>query len=84
MEHPPLDHAVRGRGLKLIGHEGGRTELYDLAEDPGEAEDVAPTRPTEAGALRAVLDAHVAGSEIQAPALDPATRDVLRALGYIE
>ena len=84
MENPPLDHAVRGRGLKLIGHGDGRAELYDLAADPGETEDATTARPTDANALRTILDAHVAGRAIQAPSLDPATQDALRALGYIE
>ena len=84
MERPPLDHAVRGRGRKLIAHEDGSSELYDLLGDPAETSDIAPALPAEARALRAVLDAHVTGSAIQAPALDPATQDALRALGYLE
>ncbi|MFH1470069.1 MAG: sulfatase [Pseudomonadota bacterium] len=84
MERPPLDYAVRGRGRKLIGHEGGRSELYDLCVDPGETVDMAAERPAEASALRAILDAHVSGSEILAPSFDPATRAALQALGYLE
>jgi arylsulfatase A-like enzyme len=49
--------AIRDKDLKLIEwQEDGRVELYDLAADPGEAKDLAPTRPAEVKRLRAKLD----------------------------
>ncbi len=45
--------AVREGDLKAVHFfEGGRTELYDLARDPGEARDLAGERPEEATRLR--------------------------------
>jgi arylsulfatase A len=50
--------AMRRGDLKLIEFfEDGRTELYDLANDPGEAHDLAATRADEAQELRAALQA---------------------------
>jgi arylsulfatase A len=50
--HTPSS-AVRAGDLKLIEWYGdGRTELYDLAADPGETRDLAPTRPAEVERLR--------------------------------
>ncbi len=85
MADPPLDHALRGRGRKLVAHEDGTAELYDLERDPGELLDVAPLRKDEAAALQAVLATHLeGGTEIHAPSMGEATQEALRALGYIE
>ena len=84
MERPPLAHALRGHGRKLVAHADGRSELYALDQDPGELVDLAPERPDEARALRTVLETRVAGAEVQAPAMDAATQEALRALGYVE
>jgi arylsulfatase A-like enzyme len=49
--------AIRRGDLKLIEFfEDARTELYDLAADPGESDDLASERSDEASALRAALD----------------------------
>jgi arylsulfatase A-like enzyme len=85
MDDPPIDHALRARGRKLIAHEDGGAELYDLNEDPGETRDIAGSRPDEANALRSVLAEHLEGrAEIKAASQDQATQDALRALGYID
>ena len=85
MEDPPLDHALRARDLKLIAHEDGGAELYDLTLDPGETRDVAAERAGEAQALHSVLADHLEGrAEIKQASSDQATMDALRELGYIE
>jgi choline-sulfatase len=85
MEDPPLDHALRARDRKLIAHEGGTVELYDLLLDPGETRDLALERTDEAAALQQVLGAHLeGGAELKAASSDQGTQEALRALGYIE
>jgi arylsulfatase A-like enzyme len=50
--------AIREGGWKLIEHlEDGRTELFDLAADPGERTDVAAAEPGRAATLRGKLEA---------------------------
>jgi hypothetical protein len=46
------DHFVPadGGGLRYVPE--ARVEMYDLADDPSEANDLAPSRPREAAALR--------------------------------
>ena len=85
MDDPPLDHALRARDRKLIAHEAGGAELYDLVLDPGETSDLAAERADEAAALGQVLSAHLAGgAEIKSASSDQGTQEALRALGYIE
>ncbi len=86
---------LREGSLKLVETSKGEAFLYDLATDPGETRDHAAARPAELARLRArmeeirtglglpALDAPLAmGAE--APELDAATREQLRALGYAE
>ncbi len=97
---PPLpaitEHGVRARvtgdRLSLVV-EGDRTELFDLAADPGEERDLARSRPGEAAALAALLDAHRARPRAASAAasarprvreVDPAVRESLRSLGYLD
>jgi arylsulfatase A-like enzyme len=50
--------AIRAGGWKLIeSYEDGTVELYDLARDPAERNDLAAAEPERAGALRARLAA---------------------------
>ena len=75
---------------KLVLHlDDERVELYDLASDPGERNDLAAQRPDEREALLAELRdwtrAAAALDPDRAPIeLDAETRDSLRQLGYIE
>jgi arylsulfatase A-like enzyme len=98
--HPLMRPAERFRSyrvgpLKLIETTAsGAAFLFDLAADPGEERDVAAARPGDLARLhdelatwrRALglpaLDAPVDGEP--APPLDPAARERLRALGYVE
>lgn len=59
-------------------------ELYDLAADPGETRDLAAAHPERLAAARARLAAWQRGAAAapDGEALDPATRERLRALGY--
>ncbi|WP_187283207.1 sulfatase [Streptomyces sp. t39] len=53
--------AVRSGRHKLVRHfRDGRTELYDLAHDPGETTDIAARHPGLTRALRGRLEAHIA------------------------
>lgn len=65
-------------------------ELYDLASDPGEREDVRAEHPEIARELEAAL-AHwqkttpsYRKTEAEAPRVDDRTREMLKGLGYIE
>ena len=66
-------------------------ELYDLANDPGERENLFDSEPVIAESLKTVLLDWIAGGG-PTPALpdtgvvevDRATRDALRALGYVD
>lgn len=79
---PPTDHALRGQGRKLVLHEGGAAELYELSTDPGETRNLAPNEVSDA--MRALLDARVKGATVASPELDPGTRSMLEALGYVD
>ncbi len=86
---------LRDGDLKLVSTSLGQDLLYDLATDPGETRDIAAERPEALREMRArmesvsarlnlpALDAPLAVGE-DAPELDEATRDRLRALGYME
>ncbi len=81
-EDPPIDHALRGQGRKLIRHLDGREELFDLTADPGEAVNLAPGGVSEGE--RALLLGRSSGARSARPELDPETAAMLRALGYTE
>jgi arylsulfatase A-like enzyme len=86
---------LRDGDLKLVSTSLGQDLLYDLAADPGETRDIAAERPEALREMRArmqsviasldlpALDAPLAVGE-DAPELDEATRERLRALGYME
>lgn len=63
------------------------TELYDLKADPGEKNNLAPTRPDLVALVRARLDAFVKRTEIALPGAGQQAGqdqvDMLRQLGYI-
>jgi arylsulfatase A-like enzyme/Tfp pilus assembly protein PilF len=79
-------HAVRIGNERYI--RAPRPELYDIAVDPRELDDLAATRPDRVAALDEALGEILAASEAMAPPveaspLDGETEAMLRALGYI-
>ncbi len=72
---------VRDGGLKYI--DLPLPELYDLAADPAESHNLAPSRPQELERLHAFLQAFQARDRGPAPEREsPETLERLRALGY--
>ena len=71
----PMDH------MPLV-HE----ELYDLDNDPHEHHDLLPQAPPILDGLRQQLAAWTAASSaaLPPPTINPADRERLRALGYVE
>jgi len=62
--------------------EAPRSELYDLAEDPGEKKDLAPALPPPFRAMR--IEMEKLRSEFRAPgAVDPEAAKQLASLGYL-
>jgi arylsulfatase len=85
-----LFSVVVGR-FKLIVHDPpGTRELYDLAADPGERENLSGQRPELDARLLALIEAqrmHAQQSgrtSTTTLTLDPALRQALEALGYVE
>jgi arylsulfatase A-like enzyme/Flp pilus assembly protein TadD len=78
------------RGLQAGNYrliDGPKPELYDLAKDPGELQNLFEQKPAVAGELRAqlagVVQKYSAGTETaQKTSLDPAMAERLQALGY--
>jgi hypothetical protein len=74
---------------KLVREDSGgtRTELFDLGRDPAEAHDLTALLPKRAGYLLSLLWANereeVRPSHVKAEP-DPALRERLRALGYVQ
>ena len=89
-ETPPIDHALRAEGHKLISlapradQAAGTEQLYDLSADPGEIRPI-PEGQGPAAAMRAQLDAALqGGGQVQEAQSDMETVEALRALGYTE
>jgi arylsulfatase A-like enzyme len=86
--------AYRVASRKLIEASPGTPHLFDLARDPGETQDLAANEPAEVARRRAELETVRAGLGLPAldapvgrgaaPVVDPAARERLRALGYVE
>lgn len=77
-----LANADNPRGLEEV-------ELYDLAKDPGETRNLAGAMPDRVAALRADLEAlrvaaRAAAVDAVEGEIDEASRERLRALGYIQ
>jgi arylsulfatase A-like enzyme len=79
--------AIVSGPLKLLVAPGGQTTVFDVQKDPFEVEPLDPESADASGLLqrlteqRTALQARVAASA-QGEALDDATREKLRALGY--
>jgi len=82
--------AYRTRRYKYIWASDGRDELYDLAHDPGETENLIDKRPDVAADLRQRLLSWMEEHPIETstateiPEYDDAVLARLRDLGYIE
>ncbi len=86
--------AFRDGSLKLVESSRGDRFLFDLATDPDEQHDLAAERPQDVARLATrleevrvalglpALDADLASGST--PELDPATRERLKQLGYVE
>jgi len=84
--------AVRSGSMKLIRWSGGATELYDLASDPLETEDLSRARPAEAARLKQMLEEWLASFEHYTPRPRPFRQmprpskeelEALKELGYV-
>ena len=78
--------SIRQGDMKLIVDSvEGRSELFDLAQDPGEQRNLADARPEVVESLAAALDAELGAKREPATAAEP-SEDVkrrLKALGYL-
>ncbi len=85
----------REGSLKLVTSSKGEALLYDLASDPAESRDLATERPADLAHMQQRLAAVAADLDLpdldaapaagdDAPKLDAATQEQLRALGYSE
>ncbi|HEV7732826.1 MAG TPA: sulfatase [Candidatus Binatia bacterium] len=93
LRHDRRFRAYRSGTEKLVVDSAGGQWLFDLQVDPGETRDVAAARPDRVTRLRSDLEAWVqalglpaldAAVTAAAPPMDPAARERLRALGYVE
>jgi arylsulfatase A-like enzyme/predicted Zn-dependent protease len=78
--------AVTDGDFKLI--DGARSELFNLAEDPGERHDLAGAQPSRVERLRGLLRAMLArlapgGDRARAATLSAEQEVMLRSLGYV-
>jgi arylsulfatase A-like enzyme len=81
--------AIQVWPYKLVLRTTGERELFDLASDPAELDDLSEREPERVAELLARLRAEMAKrppaySEGDRPALRPETEEALRALGYID
>jgi tetratricopeptide (TPR) repeat protein len=61
-----------------------RDELFDLTQDPDEAQSIAEGRPQVRAAMRGALDALIANAPVTAPSdVSSEDREKLAALGYV-
>lgn len=80
---PPVDHALRGQGGKLILKPDGSWNFYDLHTDPGE---LGPLNDDPRASLNhsALLRLLEGGNQGIVPDMDAETRAALEALGYLD
>lgn len=82
--------AVREQDWKLIRRPDGNHELYHLATDPGEQENVIEDNPEQVRRLERKLDAHLGKvaetreDDVERPDIGEEVKDRLRRLGYDE
>jgi arylsulfatase A-like enzyme len=81
---------VRTDTLKYVWSSNGKDELYDLSSDPGELENLIGTGHGSPDAMRKKLEEwqralpKVLEGSGEIPEMDRETRDLLKALGYID
>jgi arylsulfatase A-like enzyme len=76
----------RGSEKLCVDRVTERTELYDLAHDPGERDDLAARAPERVARLSAELAKHLGAGAPPQPnrsSLSPADLELLRSLGYV-
>lgn len=84
------NYSVRTPRFKLIRNRHDTLLLFDLTDDPLERRNLAPARPELAAELAAELEAwrssrpRLGDDAASTTEIDPATRERLRALGYID
>lgn len=81
--------AVYRDHLKYIEYSNGDQELYDFAQDPGERNNLASSRPRDVHALQQALQQWKEQTRSPIPPappseLDPETAEQLRDLGYVQ
>ncbi len=79
--------AVQRGSWKLhYAHPKEQWELYDLARDPGEHEDLAAREPERVSELRTLLAPRLGSTATSTPRVEPSEEEMeqLRALGYVE
>ncbi|MEE2750159.1 MAG: sulfatase [Myxococcota bacterium] len=85
VESPPVDHSTRMPDTKLIRHQQGWFERYDLANDPGETNNLVTSSPEELEALRVYFEERLEGAGVPIEMGDDvANIEAMRALGYVE
>jgi len=67
----PSSIMLRGDWKLIFYHEDGRNELYNLAADPGEQNDLAAAEPERTANMRKQLDAWLASVDATFPSPDP-------------
>ena len=80
---------LRTEQHKLIWHDDGEIELYDLIEDPAELNDLSSVDPELRSRLLGMLETWEQTQAAAAPpaaldVTDPKLREQLRTLGYLE
>ncbi len=82
-----LSSVREGPHKRILDRNRERAELFDLANDPGEMFDQSPAIPAWGAALadrQSGYDRDHPRMKREAVELDPAARDALRSLGYIQ
>ncbi len=84
----PIRVAVRqGPWKAILNPKGGKIQLYDLAHDPAERQDLSNRESVRAGRFRPVLTAHAQREykpESGEPVLSEEDRRRLESLGYVD
>jgi arylsulfatase A-like enzyme len=86
----PFMYSVRAGSYKLIVNgKIGRHALFDITQDPGENNNIAPQKPKVVAQLRTYMDDVVEASrsrplfEADAPQVSTERKELLRSLGYV-